>query len=407
MPEKRLQKKWILGLILAVVVVLAVVAIVCTVLLCNKKETYRNIRITELTGEAVINRGETKDLKASENMNLQSGDELITAEGTKVTLRLDDDKYIVVDENSKLVLYAEGTEEDSQTRIELEYGAVFSDIKKKLSDDSGYEVITPSSVMSVRGTQFEVVYRELKDEAGKLIEKVMKVLTFEGKVNVKPEGSSEKRVSKAGTMEVLVETADGEYGFAAETKKIEAEDLSELSANYLKEDLSKEPDDLSEEEKAWKEELLETVEEFFEEVLPGKDKSYTEERYDKNAHLYQLIPLEGRTWEEINAYCEDNGGHLATILSAEENEYIYEQMIQWGYDYAYFGCTDEAIEGEWNWVTGEAVTYTNWHESDVDNYREEDYAMLWTQRPYFWNDGGLRESSAAFICEWGVTGKQE
>ena len=92
-------------------------------------------------------------------------------------------------------------------------------------------------------------------------------------------------------------------------------------------------------------------------------------------------------------------------MSQEENSYLYDQMVQAGFVYAYFGYTDEVDEGEWNWVTGEAVTYENWYESDVDNYREEDYAMLWTQRPYFWNDGGLRESSgAAFICEWKVDG---
>lgn len=362
---------------------------------CKKKEEYRNIRVTEVTGDVTVNRDGQTGLKAYVNMNLQSEDELITEEGAKVTLRLDDDKYVIVDEDSKLLLIAGGTEEDSATRIELEYGAVFSDIKDKLSENSEYEVVTPSAAMSVRGTQFEVVYRELKDEAGKLLEKVMKVLTFEGEVYVKPEGSKEKRVSKAGTMEVLEENTEGKYQFAGEAKKIEAEDLSELSASYLKEDLSESGSDLPEEEKAWKEELLEKVEEYFESVSLGKDA------YNRAEHLYQCVALDGRSWEQINAYCEENGGHLATIMSAEENEYLYEQMVQWGFDFAYFGYTDEVTEGEWNWVTGEKASYENWYADDVDNFREEDYAMLWTTRPYFWNDGGLRENSkAAFIIEW-------
>ncbi len=391
MRECKKGKRFRLILLPILVLLLAV----CAFPGCKKKEEYRNIRVTEVVGDVTVNRDGQKGLKAYVNMNLQSEDELITEEGAKVTLRLDDDKYVIVDEDSKLLLIAAGTEEDSTTRIELEYGAVFSDIKDKLSENSEYEVVTPSAAMSVRGTQFEVVYRVVKDEAGKLLEKVMKVLTFEGEVSVKPEGSKEKRVSKAGMMEVLEESTEGKYQFAGAAKKIEAEDLSELSATYLKEDLSENADDLPEEEKVWKEELLEKVEEYFESVSLG------EIAYNRDEHLYQCVALDGRSWEEINAYCEENGGHLATIMSAEENEYVYEQMIQWGFDFAYFGYTDEVTEGEWNWVTGEKTTYENWHEDDVDNFRGENYAMLWTKRPYFWNDGGLRESSkVAFICEW-------
>ncbi len=385
--------------------VLTLLLAVFLLLGCKKEEVYRNIRITEITGGAVVNREGKEGLKAYVNMNLQSADELITEKGAKVTLRLDDDKYIIVDEDSKLVLIAGGTEEDSTTRIELEYGAVFSDIREKLSDKSGYEVVTPSSVMSVRGTQFEVVYREIKDEEGKLLDKVMKVLTFEGEVYVKPEGAGDRRISKAGTMEVLVESKDGRYVFDGGTKRIEAEDLSELSATYLKEELSESEKDWPEEEKAWKEELLEKAEEFLAGNLPEKEETqggdYKEEAFRPEDHIYRFIPLEGRNWEQVNAYCRENGGHLATIMSSEENSYLYDRMVEGGFYYAYFGYTDEENEGEWSWVTGEDAVYENWYEEDVDNYREEDYAMLWTRRPYFWNDGGMRESSnAVFICEW-------
>ena len=375
--------------------VLVLLLAVCVFQGCKKKEEYRNIRVTAVTGDVTVNRDGTAGIKVYVNMNLQSEDELLTEEGAKVTLRLDDDKYIVVDEDSKLLLIAAGTEEDSTTRIELEYGAVFSDIKDKLSENSEYEVVTPSAVMSVRGTQFEVVYREIKDETGKLLEKVMKVLAFDGKVSVKPEGSKEKRVLKAGTMEVLEESSEGKYQFAGETKEIGAEDLSELSASYLKEDLSENQGNYSGDEKEWKEELLEKVEEYFERV------SYEDTVYKRSEHLYQCVALDGRNWAEIKAYCEENGGHIATIMCEDENRYVYEQMVQWGFDCAYFGYTDEETEGEWKWVTGEQTTYENWRAEDVDNFRDEDYAMLWTEQPYYWNDGGMRESSgAAFIIEW-------
>lgn len=124
------HKKGKLGVCLTVMSVLTLLLAIGMLAGCKKKETYRNIRITEITGDAVINREEKTGIKASANMNLQSGDELITEKGAKVTLRLDDDKYVVVDEDSKLVLIAEGTAEDSTTRNKPEYGAVFSDIRR-------------------------------------------------------------------------------------------------------------------------------------------------------------------------------------------------------------------------------------------------------------------------------------
>ncbi len=269
--EKKSKK---FPLIVGAVAGLAVILVAVFFLFLGKEEAYRNIRVTEVVGDVTIDREDVKALKVSAQMNLLSGDELITGEDAKVTLQLDDDKFVVVDENSKVLLFATGTEDDSKTRLELEYGAVFSDIKSKLSANSNYEVITPSSTMSVRGTQFEVAYREVKDAFGKVTGRQVKVLTFEGAVQVAPEGKKEEaRVSVPGTFEVLVEAENGEVRFEGETQNIEAEDLSEFTALYLKEDILKNIYGMSEEEKKIKESLLEKVEEYLEEILPTVQES--------------------------------------------------------------------------------------------------------------------------------------
>lgn len=284
--EKNAKKIRIIAMI---VIGLVVIGVVCFILLRKKEEAYRNIRVVEVVGEATVQREEIPDLKVYENMNLQSGDVVYTGEKSKVTLRLDDDKYVVIDENSKLTLQAEGTAEDSKTSITLEYGAIFTDIQNKLSEKSDFIVVAPHSVASVRGTQFEVVYRELKDGEGNIVEKLMKVLIFEGKVSVKPEGSEEKRITKAGFMEVLKENADGTYGFAAETKQIEAEDLSNLSATYLKEALSETTDNLTEEEKDLRDFWKEKVEEFFHTDF---SKTEEEEPVEKDEPAEEEEPVE-------------------------------------------------------------------------------------------------------------------
>lgn len=124
-----------------------------------------------------------------------------------------------------------------------------------------------------------------------------------------------------------------------------------------------------------------------------------------NGHHYMFFE-NAATWEEAQDFCESMGGHLATITSEGENDFLFELMKTSGYDSAYFGFTDSYEEGEWAWITGERVRYTNWHSGEPNSENSnEDYAMF-----YFkfddgtWNDGdfggGTVQGGNVFICEW-------
>lgn len=112
------------------------------------------------------------------------------------------------------------------------------------------------------------------------------------------------------------------------------------------------------------------------------------------------------SWDVAEEYCESLGGHLATLTSQEENDYVYQIVRNAGYTNAYFGLTDKDVEGTWVWVTGEAVSYTNWHSGEPNHENSnEDYAMFYFKySDGTWNDGdfGGRTVSGgtAFICEW-------
>lgn len=121
-------------------------------------------------------------------------------------------------------------------------------------------------------------------------------------------------------------------------------------------------------------------------------------------HSYAVYDLTS-TWKEAEAYCEGLGGHLATITSREENDYLYNLVVANGYRNAYFGLTDENKEGTWQWVTGEPVTYTNWHSNEPNGYSSENYAMFyWKWEDGTWNDGDFGKETdnggTVFICEW-------
>lgn len=111
-------------------------------------------------------------------------------------------------------------------------------------------------------------------------------------------------------------------------------------------------------------------------------------------------------FQEAEAYCEQMGGHLATITTQEENDFIYDYIVSQGVRSAYFGFTDQETDGIWKWVTGETVNYTNWSNGEPNGETsQEDYAMFyWKYTTGKWNDGNFGGSTVNggrnFICEW-------
>ncbi len=76
-----------------------------------------------------------------------------------------------------------------------------------------------------------------------------------------------------------------------------------------------------------------------------------------------------------------NGGNIVAINDAAENNFINSKLTGGS---VMIGLTDRAIEGQFVWENGDAVTYTNWGGGEPNNSGNEDYAEL-----YFggaWND---------------------
>ena len=193
MTKQLPSKKW---LIVIGAVVIAAAAGIAAFLLTSGEKTYRSVMIYELDGSAVIERADIGTIDAAENLYLQSGDRVRVMEDSMMRLKLDNDKYIAAEENTVFVLTAEGDEQDSKTKIELEQGAVTSEIQNPLSSGSAYETITPNAVMAVRGTIYRVALSE--DEEGNL---VTRLCCFKGSVEMSPmdeQGVGEPLLVEAG-----------------------------------------------------------------------------------------------------------------------------------------------------------------------------------------------------------------
>ena len=155
------NKKILIPIIAGVAVLVAVITVICIVV-ANKEEAYRIIKVYEIDGEAIVERDGKGEIEAYANMILESGDTVLLEAGT-MTLKLDEDKYIYIEEGSELVLRAKGTAKNSKTTITLKQGAITNELQNKLNDQSSYELNTPNSTMSVRGTIYRAEVYESED----------------------------------------------------------------------------------------------------------------------------------------------------------------------------------------------------------------------------------------------------
>lgn len=177
----------------------------------------RIISVYEINGGATVTREKKGDIEAFADMKLQNGDKLAVASGGTLTLRLDEDKFVTLDEETSIELNATGTDRSSQTDIKLISGTVLSNITAKLGDDSVYDVSTPKSTMSVRGTVFSVSYIPGENDEG-----TVTVSVFDGAVNVQPltsDGSKTEESALITTGQSAVVTENVQKGVIASSNE--------------------------------------------------------------------------------------------------------------------------------------------------------------------------------------------
>lgn len=115
-------------------------------------------------------------------------------------------------------------------------------------------------------------------------------------------------------------------------------------------------------------------------------------------HYYDIVTGDWAT-AEANAVALD--GHLVTINDAAEQAWLVSQFG--GTTWYWIGMNDTDTEGTWVWISGEAVTYTNWRYPEPnDNNGTEEYAFMNYIDPGLWNDGDSSFSGSTGIAEWAV-----
>ena len=136
--------------------VLLIAAIILIIVLClPKNKGYRSIKVYDVKGTVNVKR-DKNTLVASKDMKLKNEDVVEVKEASSTVLKLDNDKYVMVKENTIIRLKATGKTNETKTQILVDDGGVIVEVKEKLKENESFEIATANSVMAIRGTMVEV-----------------------------------------------------------------------------------------------------------------------------------------------------------------------------------------------------------------------------------------------------------
>jgi hypothetical protein len=140
-----------------------------------------------------------------------------------------------------------------------------------------------------------------------------------------------------------------------------------------------------------------------------------------NGHWYHgIVPTPLVTWFEAKLRSESLGGHLVTFTSTDEHEFVYSRIAQFPeiwHQHQTCGCLSVGPwigmrrTTDWQWVTGEPVSFTSWHPGEPWEGSPKDFvrffhyatplspAPLWDN---YLNGEDLQDVSTptSFIVEW-------
>ncbi len=121
-----------------------------------------------------------------------------------------------------------------------------------------------------------------------------------------------------------------------------------------------------------------------------------------NGHAYKKVHCED--WQDAQREAIEEGAHLVSINDEAEQHWL---EVVFSHKPFWIGLTDVEKEGEWQWDSGEPVTYTNWatHPSFPDRLpdTEKDYVVV-TFRQGGWQSAGP-ESPLWRMARWAVIEK--
>lgn len=143
------------------------------------------------------------------------------------------------------------------------------------------------------------------------------------------------------------------------------------------------------------------------ETLEKELNAFRETAKILNGKQYLVIKDDAVTWNDARLACEKLGGHLAIILNEDEAKFIADLQRAEQIRFAFIGATDARKEGDWFWINGARMTYSNWdQERRQPNNRSgegqpEHYACIDVEHDGKWWDLPMQHKTVlGYVCQW-------
>ncbi|XP_036609980.1 low affinity immunoglobulin epsilon Fc receptor [Trichosurus vulpecula] len=105
---------------------------------------------------------------------------------------------------------------------------------------------------------------------------------------------------------------------------------------------------------------------------------------------------EPKTWSQAKFACINLTGRLVSIKSKEEQAFLTQKANKKS---SWIGLRDLDIEGEFLWVDGSPLSYSNWSPGEPNNQGQGEDCVLMRANNGRWNDAYCRGQQDGWICE--------
>jgi CD209 antigen len=93
--------------------------------------------------------------------------------------------------------------------------------------------------------------------------------------------------------------------------------------------------------------------------------------FSGSCYYFGVVP---KSWQDSEEACERLGGHLATVHSSDEEQFILnyvkqerKALVDMSHGYTWLGGHDFLQESKWMWITDEVFNFTNWRAGNPNN----------------------------------------